>query len=99
MDPVAGGALAELIAGAVTSMAGRAWTKIRGTPEGRVVKAAIGAAVSEALRASALPPARAVDDAWVAEMEKAWRPTFTKKEGSQQARTGRLPPTCRPVRM
>jgi HEAT repeat protein len=77
VDPVTGGALAELIASAVTSVAGRAWKKVRGTPEGRAVKAAIGAAVGEALRVSALPPGRVVDDAWVAEMDKAWHPAFT----------------------
>ena len=83
MDPVAGGVLAELIASAVTSLAGRGWEKVRGTPEGRAVKAAIGAAVGEALRVAALPPGRAVHDAWVAEMDKVWRPAFTT-EVSQQ---------------
>jgi hypothetical protein len=83
MDPVTGGVLAELIASAITSVAGRAWEKVRGTPEGRAVKAAIGLAVGEALRVSALPPGSAVDDAWVAKMDKAWRPAFTT-EVSQQ---------------
>ena len=83
MDPVTGEVLAELIASAVTSVAGRAWKKVRGTSEGRAVKAAIGAAVGEALRVSALPPSRVVDDAWVAEMDRAWRPAFTL-EVSQQ---------------
>lgn len=79
MDPVTSETLAELIASAVTSVVGRAWKQVRGTPEGRAVKAAIG----EALRMSALPPGRVVDDAWVAEMEKAWRPAFTKKVSQQ----------------
>ena len=77
VDPVTAGALAELIASAVSAVAGRSWKKVRGTPEGRAVKAAIGVAVGEALRVSALPPGRAVDDAWVDEMEKALRPAFT----------------------
>ena len=83
MDPVTSGVLAELIASAVASVAGGAWEKVRGTPEGRAVKAAIGAAVGEALRDSALPAGSAVDDAWLAEMDKAWRPAFTA-EVSQQ---------------
>ena len=83
MDPVTGGVLAQLIATAVTSVAGKAWEKLRGTPEERAVKAAIGAAVGQALRASALPLDRVVDDAWVAEMENALRPAFTT-EVSQQ---------------
>jgi hypothetical protein len=83
VDPVTGGVLTELIVSAVTSVAGRAWEKVRGTPEGRAVKAAVGAAVGEALRVSALPPGRAVDDAWLAGMDKAWQPAFTT-EVSQQ---------------
>jgi hypothetical protein len=83
MDPVTAGALAELIASAVTAVAGRSWKKVRGTPEGRAVKAAIGVAVGEALRVSALPPGRAVDDAWVDEMEKALRPAFTTEVARQ----------------
>jgi hypothetical protein len=83
VDPAAGELLAELIAGAVTSVAGRAWKKVRGTPEGRAVKAAIDAAVSEALRISALPPGRYVDAAWVDEMEKALRPAFTTQVSQQ----------------
>ena len=83
MDPITGGVLTELIVSAVTSVAGRAWEKVRGTPEGRAVKAAIGVAVGEALRVSALPPGRAVDDAWVEEMEKALRPAFTTEVTQQ----------------
>ena len=83
VDPVTAGALAELIASAVTAVAGRSWKKVRGTPEGRAVKAAIGVAVGEALRVSALPPDRAVDDAWVDEMEKALRPAFTTEVAQQ----------------
>jgi hypothetical protein len=88
MDPdlVAGEALGELIATAVIAVAGRIWEKARGTPEGRAVKAAIGTAVIEALRASALPPGRAVDDTWLAEMEKAWSPAFTTKVSQQLVR-------------
>ena len=85
MDPVTGGVLAELIAGAVTSVAGRAWKHVRGTPEGRAVKAAVGTAVGQALRVSALPPGRTVDDAWVAELDKAWRPAFTPEVSQQLA--------------
>ena len=70
VDPVTAGALGELIAGAVTAVAARAWKKVRGTPEGRAVKAAIDAAVSEALPVSALPLDRVVDDARVDEMER-----------------------------
>ena len=47
MDPVTAGALAELIASAVSAVAGRSWKKVRGTPEGRAVKAAIGVAVGD----------------------------------------------------
>src|SRR5215468_1216146 len=83
VDPITSGVLAELIAGAVTSLVGKAWTKVRGTPEGRAIKAAIGAAVGEALRESAWPPRRAVDDAWVAEMNKIWRPAFTTQVSQQ----------------
>ncbi len=68
MDPVTGQVLAELIAGAVTSVAGRAWAKVRGTPEGRAVKAAIGAAIGEALRAccarAGTAPLRETSPAW-----------------------------------
>jgi hypothetical protein len=49
VDPITSGVLAELIAGALASLVGKAWAKVRGTPEGRAVKAAIGAAVVEAL--------------------------------------------------
>jgi hypothetical protein len=78
VDPVSSGVLAELIADAVSSMAGRAWRRLRRTPEERTVKAAIGAAVGQALRVSALPPAQTLDEAWVAEMVRAWRPAFTR---------------------
>jgi hypothetical protein len=95
-DPVAGAVLTELIAGAVASAAGRVWEKVRGTPEGRAVKAAIGAAVGEAVgeavRLSALPPGSAVDDAWVARMDEALRPAFTA-EVSQQLLEGLADPS------
>lgn len=84
VDPITGGVLVNLIASAVASVAGRAWTTARGTPEERTVKAAIGEALDEALRGAALPPGRAVDHAWVARMENAWHPVFTAKEVSQQ---------------
>jgi HEAT repeat protein len=83
VDPVTAEALAELIASTVTAVAGRAWKQVRGTSEGRAVKVAIGAAVGEALRVSALPPGRAVGDAWVAEMDEAWRPAFTTEVSRQ----------------
>jgi hypothetical protein len=88
--------MTELIAGAVASAAGRVWEKVRGTPEGRAVKAAIGAAVGEAVgeavRLSALPPGSAVDDAWVARMDEALRPAFTA-EVSQQLLEGLADPS------
>ncbi len=83
MDPVASEALGELIATAVSAAAGGAWKKVRRTPEGRAVKAAIDVAVRDALRVSAFPPSRAVDDAWVDQEAKIWRLAFTAEVSRQ----------------
>jgi HEAT repeat protein len=83
MDPVTAGALAELIATAVTSTATHAWTSVGGKPEGRAVKAAISQALSGAMRDSALPVGRPVDDAWIGEVAAVWERAFTPEVSRQ----------------
>jgi HEAT repeat protein len=75
--PVAIGALGELIATSVAASAGRTWKSVKGKPEAQAVRAAIDAALTTALRDAAHPSGSDVDDAWLAEVAKMWRPAFT----------------------
>ena len=77
MDPVAVGALSELIADAVVAATGRTWRSFKGNPEGHAIQAAIAAALSTALRRSVRPVGTEADDDWVAEVAGIWLPAFT----------------------
>jgi len=88
LDPVIAPAavtvLGELIAAAVAASAGRTWKSVKGKPEGRALKAAIDAALTGALRDAALPAGAVVDEAWVAEVARLWRPAFTSRHVSAE---------------
>jgi HEAT repeat protein len=75
-DPIAVGALGELIATAVAAAAGGTWKTLRAKPEARAMKSAVSAALTLALRDAVLPPDRPADDEWVAEVAQVWLPAF-----------------------
>ena len=76
MDPVAVGALGELIATAVAAAAGKSWAKIRPNPEAKAVRRAVERALVAAFRDASRDEVAAGDD-WVAEVAGVWEPAFT----------------------
>jgi hypothetical protein len=76
VDPVAAGALSELIAMAVAAAAGKSWAKIRRNSEAQAVRSAVDRALIAAFR-DAWRGQVTADDAWVADVAGIWEPAFT----------------------
>ncbi len=76
MDPVAIGALGELIATAITGAAGKSWKAIKSSPEAKTVKAAIDQALVDAFADAYRGPVMADDD-WVTAVARIWERAFT----------------------
>lgn len=76
MNPVSVGALAELIATAITAAAGKSWKVIRSSPEAKQVEAAVQRALIDAFR-HACRRSDAVDDDWLTQVAGIWTGAFT----------------------
>ena len=76
VDPVAVGALGELIATAIVAAVGKSWKEIRSNPEALAVRAAASRALETAFR-DAYRHSAIADDAWVVKVAELWRPAFT----------------------
>ena len=75
MDPVAVGALGELIATAIAATAGKSWKTVRSSPEAKAVKGAVDGALLAAFGDACR--GRSADDAWVTAVAGIWEPAFT----------------------
>lgn len=76
MDPVAIGALGELIATAIATTAGKSWTTIKRSPEAKRVRDAVDQALTDAFRDAYRGPVTADDD-WVTDVAGIWERAFT----------------------
>jgi HEAT repeat protein len=76
MDPVAAGALGELIATAISATAGKSWKAIRASPEAQALKTAVDKALVNAF-SDANRGQIPADDKWIADVTREWEGAFT----------------------
>lgn len=76
LDPVAVGAVGELIATAVTAACGKSWKAVKRSPEGQAVKAAADRALTGAFRDACMSEATA-DDVWIFAVAGIWEKAFS----------------------